>query len=109
MEPSSPYRPRVSRETRLLLTAGIAALAVLWLLARIRFQDRPITPNPVPAVLSQLGNGPHFDELASDLAQLQSTLDPLLMMIRPAGSAMDRPGILAIKWRDDLAIGLAAK
>ncbi len=109
MEPSSPYRPRVSRETRLLLTAGIAALAVLWLLARIRFQDRPITPNPVPAVLSQLGNGPHFDELASDLAQLQSTLDPLLVMIRPAAGALDSPGVLAIKWRDDLAIGLAAK
>ena len=31
MEPSIPYRPRVSRETRLLLTAGLLALAALWL------------------------------------------------------------------------------
>jgi S1-C subfamily serine protease len=108
MEPSSPYRPRVSRETRLLLTTGIAALAVLWLLARVRFQDRPVTPNPVPAVLSQLGNGPHFDELAADIAQLQTTLEPTLITLRlgPGAELRESPALVAIRWRDDLAIGL---
>ncbi len=41
MEPSTPYRPRVSRETRLLLTAGVLAIAALWFLARLRFQESP--------------------------------------------------------------------
>ena len=54
METSSPYRPRVSRETRSLLTAGVMAVAALWLLARMRFPEHPVTPNPVPSVLSQL-------------------------------------------------------
>ena len=60
METGSAYRPRVSRETRLLLTAGVLAVAALWLLARIRFPERPATPNPVPAVLSQLASGPKY-------------------------------------------------
>ena len=38
METTSPYRPRVSRETRLLLAAGVMAVAALWLLARFRFR-----------------------------------------------------------------------
>jgi hypothetical protein len=54
MEGGSHYRPRVSRETRLLLAAGVMAVAALWLLARIRFPERPVSPNPVPSVLSQL-------------------------------------------------------
>lgn len=107
MEPSSPYRPRVSRETRLLLTTGVIALAVLWLLSRIRFEDRPVGPNPVPAVLSQLGSRPRFDELASDLAQLQATLDPFLVTFESPVQP-DRPAspmAIGVRWRDDLAIG----
>jgi hypothetical protein len=106
MEPSSPYRPRVSRETRLLLTTGAVALAVLWLLARIRFEDRAVTPNPVPAVLSQLGSRPTFDELAADLAQLQTSLEPLLVVVASSTSARESRSVLAIRWRDDLAIGM---
>ena len=51
MESSSPYRPRVSRETRLLLTTGVLAVAALWLLARIRFEERPAAA-PVPSVVT---------------------------------------------------------
>ena len=106
MEPSSPYRPRVSRETRLLLTTGVVALAVLWLLARIRFEDRAVTPNPVPAVLSQLGSRPTFDELAADLAQLQTSLEPLLVVVASNTSAHENRSVLAIRWKEDLAIGM---
>ena len=106
MEPSSPYRPRVSRETRRLLTTGAAALAVLWLLARIRFEDRAVTPNPVPAVLSQLGSRPTFDQLAADLAQLQTSLEPLLVVVASSASAHENRSVLAVRWRDDLAIGI---
>ena len=47
MEPFSSYRPRVSRESRLLLTTGAAAILALWVLARVRFDDPAVTRNPV--------------------------------------------------------------
>ena len=87
METSSPYRPRVSRETRLLLTAGVMAVAALWLLARIRFPERPVTPNPVPSVLSQLASGPKYDDLAGEIAQLHARLQPSLL-------ALDVPSVV---------------
>jgi hypothetical protein len=112
MEPSNTYRPRVSRETRLLLTAGIAALAVLWLLARIRFPERPVSPNPVPSVLSQLGGGRTFDDLAAEIEQLQRQVQPSLLLLewRPAGDGAARQArpTAAVRLRDDLAITLVA-
>jgi hypothetical protein len=81
METTSPYRPRVSRETRLLLTAGLIAVAALWLLARVRYPDRPVTPNPVPSVLGQLAGAPKYDDLAGEIAQLQTRLKPSLFAL----------------------------
>jgi hypothetical protein len=98
MQPNLSYRPRVSRETRLLLTAGVAAVTVLWLLARVRFDDRPVTPNPVPSVLGQLNSGARYDTLASEIADLQNRLAPWLLVVD------DR--ITAFRWRDDLAVAL---
>ncbi|MGE0392667.1 MAG: PDZ domain-containing protein [Vicinamibacterales bacterium] len=40
------------------------SLALLWLLARLEFPERPVSPNPVPAVLGQLTDGPFFSGLA---------------------------------------------
>jgi PDZ domain-containing protein len=112
MEPTSPYRPRVSRETRLLLTAGVLAIAALWLLARVRFQDRPVTPNPIPAVLSQLTSGPKYDDLAAEIAQLQPRLEALLLALDPPSAASGSPQtslrIAALRLRDDLAVTLLA-
>jgi hypothetical protein len=81
METTTPYRPRVSRETRLLLTAGLIAVAALWLLARVRYPDRPVTPNPVPSVLGQLAGAPKYDDLAGEIAQLQTRLAPSLFAL----------------------------
>ena len=110
MEPTSPYRPRVSRETRLLLTAGVLAVAALWLLARIRFQDRPVTPNPVPSVLSQLASGPTYDDLASEIAQLQTRLQPSLLALdvpsAALGAMQTSHRIAALRLRDDLVVTL---
>lgn len=108
MEPASPYRPRVSREMRLLLTAGVLSLAALWLLARFRFQDLSVTPNPIPAVLSQLNNGPKYDDLAAEIAQLQTRLEAsLLVLDLPAPTLGPRPTshrIAALRFRDDVAV-----
>ena len=43
-----PSRPRVSRETRLLLTIMFLSLVTLSVLARLRFAGDVPTPNPVP-------------------------------------------------------------
>jgi PDZ domain-containing protein len=110
METSSPYRPRVSRETRLLLTAGVLAVAALWLLARIRFPERPVTPNPVPSVLSQLASGPKYDDLAEEIAQLQTRVQPSLIALdvpsATLGSLQTSHWTAAIRLRDDLAVTL---
>jgi len=110
METSSPYRPRVSRETRLLLTAGVLAVAALWLLARIRFPERPVTPNPVPSVLSQLASGPKYDALASEIAQLHARLQSsLLALDAPSadpGALPTSPLAVGVRLRDDLVVTL---
>lgn len=109
MPPTSPYRPRVSRETRLLLTAALMAVAALWLLARVRFPERSVTANPVPAVLSQLASGPKYDELAGEIAQLHAHLQPSLIALdlpSVAGSPQALPRMAALRLRGDLAVAL---
>jgi S1-C subfamily serine protease len=102
MQPDRHYRPKVSRETRLLLTAAVLALAVLWLLARIRFQGLPATPNPIPAVFSQLSSSPPYDDLAGQLAQIQSRLQPSLLLL--GAESVTASQQVAIKLRDDLVV-----
>lgn len=112
MDTSHPYRPRVSRETRLLLAAGLTAVAALWLLARFRFPERPVSPNPVPAVLSQLASGPPYDELARQLNQLHERLQPSLLALGAESAAFDaaprQPRAIALRMRDDLAVTVTA-
>jgi membrane-associated protease RseP (regulator of RpoE activity) len=76
-----PFRPRISRETRLLLLTAVIALAALWVLARLRFPDRPVTPNPVPPLLSQLAAGSSFGGLAEEIAQIQPRVAPLVRAV----------------------------
>lgn len=108
MEPTSPYRPRVSRETRLLLTAGLLAIAALWLLARVRFRDLPSPPSPIPAVLGQLATGPKYDELAAEIGELSTRLSGALVVLdgRAAGpmAARGSSRIVALRHREDLAV-----
>ena len=61
----------ISRETRLLLITILVSLTALWLLARIRFQDRAVTVAPVPPVLAQLRPQSTFDDLAQSLSDLR--------------------------------------
>lgn len=107
VEPASPYRPKVSRETRLLLTAAVLSIAVLWLLAQIRFEGVPVPASPIPAVLSQLGTSPRFDDLAGQLAQIRSRLQPSLLVFGASpGIDPSAPRRVAIKLRDDLVVTL---
>lgn len=80
-----PERPRVSRETRLLLATILLSVAVLWALARLRFPDRPVATNPVPPLLTQLTPPPALDDLAAEISTLESRLLPSLVQ---TGSAI---------------------
>jgi S1-C subfamily serine protease len=88
------------------------AVAALWLLARVRFPERPVTPNPVTSVLSQLASVPKYDELAREIAEIHARLQPSLLVL---GAPSALPGVLpvpppttAIRLRDDLAVTLVA-
>ena len=96
MDRIHPYRPRVSRETRLLLTTGLIAIVALWVLARVRFPDRPPPQNPVQPLLTQLTPRPTFADLASEIAALRPRVAPLLF----AGPA----GMPGLRVRDDVAV-----
>ena len=95
MDRIHPYRPRVSRETRLLLTTALIAIAALWVLARVRFPDRPPPQNPVQPLLTQLTPRPTFADLASEIGALRPRLESLLV----TGPAR-LPGL---RVRDDVA------
>jgi hypothetical protein len=101
------HRPRITRETRLLLTAALLAMVALWLLARLRFPDRPVTANPVQPLLTQFAGGPSFSDLAAEVAQLLPRVAPSLAPIGGSASAGLPPlAGLALRTRDDLAVAL---
>jgi len=79
LEPSRPDRPRVSRETRLLLSTALLAVLALWILARVRFPDQPAATTPLQPFLTQIGTRDPFDDLAFELAGLRSRLEPLFV------------------------------
>jgi hypothetical protein len=112
MDPGQPHRSRVSRETRLLLLTACLAIAALWVLARVRFPDRPPPPNPVQPILTQLSGRPTLDDLAAEIWQLQPQLQPLLMALGPAASSRSafpadaRDPRPALRVRTDVAVVL---
>ena len=79
-----PYRPRLSRETRRLLATAVLAMLMLWILARLRFPGQPLTPNPVPTLLTQLARAPRFADLASTVGALRAQVTPFITSIAPA-------------------------
>jgi hypothetical protein len=94
----------------LLLIAGASAIALLWVLARIRFDERPVTPNPVAPVLSQLSVSANYDALASQIADLQARLTSLLTPLdvgrETSTVARTQRQVAALNWREGLAIAV---
>jgi hypothetical protein len=99
----------VSRETRLLLTAGGLAVAALWLLGRLPVENRPLTPNPVSSVLSHVVVGPRHDDLAGEIADLHDRVEAFLLgltLTTDVPSALPARSIAALRLRDDLVVAL---
>ena len=93
-------QPVISRETRLLLITILVSVGALWLLARLRFQDRPVTAAPVVPVLAQLRPQSSYDDLARSLSDLRPGI--------AAAVAVADGGAAALRIGDDVGIGLAA-
>jgi hypothetical protein len=80
------------------MTVVVSVLA-LWLLARIRFQERPVTADPVPPVLAQLRPQSSFDDLARSIAEMRPA-------IAASVYALDG-GRPALRFREDASVTLA--
>jgi CBS domain-containing protein len=76
------------------------AIAALWLLARFRFQDQPVSPNPIPAVLTQLTNSPNYDDLAAEIARAQPRLEGILLPVDTVSAAASHR-IAGLRLRDN--------
>jgi hypothetical protein len=106
-----PDRPRISRETRLLLTTLFLSLAALWVLARIRFPEQPRTPNPV-ALLTQLAPSTAFEDLERAVFALEPQVVPALHVIsvqragRVGGLGREEQSIPSLRFRTDAVVAL---
>jgi hypothetical protein len=100
MDRIEPYRPRVSRETRLLLSTAFIAVVALWVLARVRFPDSPPPQNPVQPLLSQLTPRRIFADLASEIAALRPRLDPMIVRGPDRTSGLRVRDDVAVVWLD---------
>lgn len=100
MDQVQTHRPRVSRETRMLLSTALIAIVALWVLARVRFPDRPTPSNPVQPLLTQLTPRPTFADLAAEVAEVRSHLDLVMVPMTPRSSGLRFRDDLAITWID---------
>ena len=92
-------QPLVSRETRRLLVTILVSVTALWVLARIRFQERPAASTPVPNVFAQLRPVSSY----ADLAQAIGDIRPAIVAAVSASSG----GGASLRIREDAAITLA--
>jgi hypothetical protein len=91
-------QPVISRETRRLLITIVVAVTALWVLARIRFQERPVASTPVPNVLAQLRPSSSYADLARLIADIRPAI--VAAVSRSAG------GSAALRIREDAAVAL---
>jgi hypothetical protein len=102
MESVPRHRPRVPRETRLLLTTALLAVMALWILARVRFPGPPGQASVVPAILTGLSASWGYDALAGQVGDVQARLTRSLMPLE-IGSSVTTPR-LALRMNGDFAV-----
>jgi hypothetical protein len=76
----------VSRESRLLVVTIAVSGSVLLLLAQFRFPEAPPSL-PTAAPLERLASRASFEELATQVARLEASIAPSLMVLRLAGES----------------------
>lgn len=75
-------QPVISRETGRLLVTIAVSIAALWVLARIRFQERAAPQTGVAPVLAQLRPAASYDDLARAVADVRPLVAAAVL---PAG------------------------
>jgi PDZ domain len=81
-------QPVISRETRRLLVTIVVSVTALWVLARIRFQERPVPSTPVPNVLAQLRPVTDYVDLARVIADIRPGITAALTPSAGGGAAL---------------------
>lgn len=92
-EPRRPLRP--SREVRLLIVTMLIAGSVLLLLATLRFPERPAALDTSTQPLERLAARASFEELATQVARLESTVAAHLIVLSLTSDDGPRPLSLA--------------
>ena len=92
-------QPAISRETRRLLITIVLSVTALWVLARVRFQDRPVASTPVPDVLAQLRPPSAYGDLARAIGDIRPAI-AAAVSTAPGGGA-------ALRIRRDASVTLA--
>jgi hypothetical protein len=109
-------QPVISRETRRLLITIVLAVSALWVLARIRFQERPVTSTPVPDVFAQLRPASSYGDLARLIAEIRPGITAAVSASAGGGAALRiredaavtiQPGRADMRLSSDRATGLA--
>lgn len=115
MDPVPTRRARVSRETRLLITAALLAVVALWVLARLRFPASTTTQQVVAPLLAPLTPKLGFADLADQLADVSARANPSLLTLKLAPgidageeNARDRY-VPVLRLRDDIGVVLLAR
>lgn len=71
----------MTRETRLLLGVVLVSVTTLWVLARLRFPERPASPDPVGPVLAQFAQPSPFAVIATAVADLENRIGASLTRV----------------------------
>ncbi len=100
-EPTPSRGP--ARETRLLLLTVCVSVAVLFLLARFRFPERPISELATPQPLTRLARSTTFEDLAGTLSDLLQRADGAIAVLRVGNPSRLVP---ALRVREDLAVAV---
>ena len=108
METLPARRPRVARETRLLISVALLAVVALWALARLRFPERSPAQQVVPPILAPLVARQGFTGLESQLSDSTSRISPSLSAIAVAAAdGSSRRYAAAVRLHDEVAVLLA--
>ncbi len=112
---SSPGRPRVSRETRLLAATIAVSVVVLLVLAQFRFPATSAVGRDVAVAqpLARLAARAAFDDLSLAVRELSTRVDGSLLVVRVTPRSSDADGsrpssgprlVPALRVRDDAAV-----
>lgn len=104
MDSGRAFQPRVSRETRLLLTTAVLATVALAVLARIQPADVTSPAALVAPVLSPFSAPADFDRLADAIARTERRVAGLLVRVPARGARGDDTAAVGLRLGPNLVL-----